>query len=165
MATDKFFEFDRIYVNQGLNFVLESHAILCGMLSNSSVVLTSGINIVSFRIWGSSWSCRNNRNLIILDQYGEQFFIGHRKCVVHFGSFSLYCPGDSLNRSLDHVFVQTSGVKENWPRELGHTMMNEENLWWAHLVPYVTFFWFFSLQTLLEHAHREQFFSSPSCLP
>ena len=60
-------------------------------------------------------------------------------------SFSFYCPEDSLNQNLDHVFIWTSGVKEDQSGELGHTMMNEENLWRAHLVPHVTFFYFFSL--------------------
>ena len=41
--------------------------------------------------------------------------------------FFLYYPDDSLNQSLDHVFVRTSGVKENRPRELGHTMMDEDD--------------------------------------
>ena len=50
MTINKFSEFGRIRVDQGLDLVIESHAILCGMPSNSSVVLTSGINIVSFRI-------------------------------------------------------------------------------------------------------------------
>ena len=87
MTTDQFSEFDRICIDQGLDLVLEGRAIFCGMPSNSSVVLTSGINIVSFRIRRSSWPCRNNRNPIILNHYREQFFIRHRKCVVHFGPF------------------------------------------------------------------------------
>ena len=48
MTTDKFSEFDRICVDQGLNFVFESHAILHGMPSNSFMVFTSGIDIVPF---------------------------------------------------------------------------------------------------------------------
>ena len=87
VTTDQFSEFDWICVDQGLDLVLEGRAIFCGMPSNSFVILTSSINIVSFRIWRSSWPCRNNRNLIVLDQYGEQFSIRHRKCMVHFGSF------------------------------------------------------------------------------
>ena len=87
MTTDQFSEFDRICVDQGLDLVLEGRAIFRGMPSNSSVVLTSGINIVFFQIWRSSWSSRNDRNPIVLDQYGEQFSIGHRKCMVHFGLF------------------------------------------------------------------------------
>ena len=41
--------------------------------------------------------------------------------------FSFYYPDDILNQIFDHVFVRTSGVKENWPRELGHMMMNEDD--------------------------------------
>ena len=88
VTTDQFSEFDRIYVDQGLDLVLEGHAIFRRMPSNSSVVLTFGINIVSFQIWRSLWSCGDDRNPIVPDQYGEQFFIGHRKCVLHFGPFS-----------------------------------------------------------------------------
>ena len=87
MTTDQFSEFDRICVDQGLDLVLEGCAILRGMPSNSSVVLTFGINIVSFRIWRSSWPCGNDRNPIVLDQYGEQFSIGHRKRMVRLGPF------------------------------------------------------------------------------
>ena len=87
MTTDQFSEFDRICVDQGLDLVFEGHAIFHGMPSNSSVILTSGINIVSFWIWRSLWSCADDRNPIVLNQYKEQFFIGHRKCVVHFGPF------------------------------------------------------------------------------
>ena len=50
MTIDQCFEFDRIYVDQGLDLVFEGRAIFRGMPSNSSVVLTFGINIVSFRI-------------------------------------------------------------------------------------------------------------------
>ena len=42
---------------------------------------------MSFQIWRPSWPCRNNRNPIVLDQYGEQFSIRHQKCMVHFGLF------------------------------------------------------------------------------
>ena len=88
VTTDQSSEFDRICIDQGLDLILKGHAIFCGMPSNSSVVLTAGINIVSFRIWRSPWSCGDDRNPIVLDQYGEQFPIGHRKCMVHFGPFS-----------------------------------------------------------------------------
>ena len=87
MTINKFSKFGRICVDQWLDFVFESRAILCGMPSNSPVILTSGINIISFQIWRSSWSCGHDRNLIVLDQYGEQFSIRHRKYVVHFGLF------------------------------------------------------------------------------
>ena len=87
MTINKFSEFGCIHVDQWLDLVFESRAIFCGMPSNSPVVLTSGINIVSFRIWRSSWSYRNDRNSIVLNQCGEQFSIGHRKCVVHLGPF------------------------------------------------------------------------------
>ena len=87
VTTDQFYEFDRICVDQGLDLVLKGRAIFYGMPSNSSVVLTSGINIVYFQIWRSSWSCRNDRNPIVMDQYGEQFSIRHRKCMVHFDPF------------------------------------------------------------------------------
>ena len=87
MTINKFSKFGRIRIDQGLDLVLESRAILYGMPSNSSVVITSGINIVSIRIWRSSWSCGNNRNPVVLDQYREQFSIRHQKCVVHFGPF------------------------------------------------------------------------------
>ena len=62
MTIDQFSEFDRICVDQILDLVLEGRAIFRGMPSNSSVVLTSSINIVSFQIWRSFWSCRNNEN-------------------------------------------------------------------------------------------------------
>ena len=75
MTINKFSEFGRIRIDQGLDLVLESRTILCGMPSNSFVVITSGINIVSFRIWRSSWSYGNDRNPIVLNQYKEQFFI------------------------------------------------------------------------------------------
>ena len=88
VTVDKSSEFNWICVDQGLDLVFEGRAIFRGMPSNSLVVLTFDINIVSFRIWRSSWSYRNGRNPIVLDQYGEQFSIGHRKCVVHFGLFS-----------------------------------------------------------------------------
>ena len=87
MTTNKFSEFSWIHVDQWLDLVFESRAIFCGMPSNSPVVLASGINIVSFRIWRSSWSCEDDRNPVVLDQCGEQFSIGHRKCVVHFCPF------------------------------------------------------------------------------
>ena len=128
MTTNKFSEFGRIRVDQGLDLVLESRAILCGMPSNYLMVLTSGINIVSFRIWRSSWSCENDRNPIILDQYKEQFSIGYWKCVVHFGPFSFSCSDNSLSQTLDRIFVRTFWVKENWLGELGHMIMNEENM-------------------------------------
>ena len=67
ITTDKFSEFDRIYVDQGLNLVFEGRAILHEMSSNSSMVFTYGINIVSSWIWRSSRPCRNDENLIILD--------------------------------------------------------------------------------------------------
>ena len=67
MIIDQFSEFDRICIDQGLDLVLEGRAILCGMPSNSSVVLTSGINIISFRIWRSPRPCGNGRNPIILN--------------------------------------------------------------------------------------------------
>ena len=47
MITDKLSEFDRICVDQGLNLVFEGRAILHGMPSNSSMVFTHGIDIVS----------------------------------------------------------------------------------------------------------------------
>ena len=127
MITDKFSKFSRIRVDQGLDLVFESRAILCGMPSNSLVVLASGINIISFRIWRSSWSCENNKNPIVLDQYGEQFSIGHRKCVVHFGPFSFSCSVNSLSQTHDRISVRTFWVKENRRGELGHTLVNEDN--------------------------------------
>ena len=117
MTINKFSEFGRICDDQGLDLVLESRVILCGMPSYSSVVLTSGINIVSFWIWRSSRPCGNDRNPIVLDQYGEQFSIGHRKCVVHFGPFPF----------LDCIPVRTFAVNENQPRGLGHTLVNEDD--------------------------------------
>ena len=87
VTVDKSSEFDWICVDQRLDLVFESRAILRRMPSKSSMVLTSGINIISFRIWRSSWSCENDRNPIVLNQYGEQFSIRHRKCMVHFDPF------------------------------------------------------------------------------
>ena len=161
MTTDKFSEFDRICVDQGLDLVLKSRAILYGMSSNSPVVLISGINIVSFRIWRSSLSCRNDKNPIVLDQYGEQSFIGHRKCGTLW-SFSFSCSGNNLSQTLDRIPVRTFWVNEDRPGGLGHTLVNEDDSWQAFLMSHVIFF---SLQTLLKHAHREQIFFSPSCLP
>ena len=87
MTTDKFSKFDRICVDQGLNLVFEGCAILHGMSSNSSMVFTYGIDIVSFWMRKSSRPCGNDRNPIVLDQYVEQFSIRHWKCVVHLGPF------------------------------------------------------------------------------
>ena len=87
MTTDKFFEFDQICVDQGLNLVFEGRAILHRISSNSSMVFTYGIDIVSFWIWRSFRPCGNDRNPTILDQYGEQLCIRHRKWMVHFGPF------------------------------------------------------------------------------
>ena len=50
MTIDKVFEFGWICVDQRLNLVFESPTILHGMLSNSSMVFTSGIDIVPFWI-------------------------------------------------------------------------------------------------------------------
>ena len=50
MTIDKFSEFDRICVDQGLNLVFEDCAILHEMSSNSSMVFTYGIDIVFFWI-------------------------------------------------------------------------------------------------------------------
>ena len=52
MTINKFSKFGQIRIDQGLDLILESHAILCGMPLNSSVVITSGINIVSFLYGG-----------------------------------------------------------------------------------------------------------------
>ena len=71
LATDKFFEFCRIYVNQSLNFIFEYCAILCGMPPNSSMVFTFGLDIVPFWIWRSFRPSGNDRNPIVLDQYGD----------------------------------------------------------------------------------------------
>ena len=126
MTINKFSEFGQIRVNQGLDLVLKSHLILYGMPSNSPMVLTSGINIVSFRIWSSSWSCENDKNLIVLDQYGEQFSIGHRKCGTVW-SFSFSCSGNSLSRTLDRIPMRTFGANEDRPGGLGHTLVNEDD--------------------------------------
>ena len=48
MTTEKFSEFDRICIDQALNLVFEGRAIFHGMPSNSSMVFTYGIDIVSF---------------------------------------------------------------------------------------------------------------------
>ena len=71
MVTDKLSEFDRICVEQGLNLVLESLAILHGVPPDSSMVFTRGIDIISSWIWRLSRLCGDNRNLVILDHYGE----------------------------------------------------------------------------------------------
>ena len=71
ITTNKFSEFDRIYVDQGLNLVFESHAILHGVPLDSSMVFTCGIDIVFSWIWRSSRLYGDNRNPVILDQYRE----------------------------------------------------------------------------------------------
>ena len=71
MTIDKVSESVWICVDQRLNLVFESHAILHRMPPNSSMVFTSGIDIVPFWIWRSFRPCGNDRNLIILDQYGN----------------------------------------------------------------------------------------------
>ena len=86
-TTDKLSEFDWICVDQGLDFILEGHAIFCGMPSNSSVVFTLSTDIMLFWIWRSSRPCGDGRNPIILNQYGEQLCIRHWKWMVHFGLF------------------------------------------------------------------------------
>ena len=71
MTTDKFSEFNRICIDQGLNLVFESLEILHGVPPDSSMVFTCGIDIVSSWIWRFSRLYGDNRNSIILDQYGE----------------------------------------------------------------------------------------------
>ena len=48
VATDKFSEFCWICVDQSLNFIFEYSAIFRGMPPNSSMVFTSGIDIIPF---------------------------------------------------------------------------------------------------------------------
>ena len=50
VTTDQFSEFDRICVDQGLEFVLEGHVIFYGMPSNSSMVFTLSTDIMLFWI-------------------------------------------------------------------------------------------------------------------
>ena len=71
MITNKFSEFNRICVEHGLNFVFKDLAILHGVPPDSSMVFTYGVDIVSSWIWRSSRLCGDNRNPVILDQYGE----------------------------------------------------------------------------------------------
>ena len=141
MTADKSSEFDRICVDQGSNLVFEGRAILHGMPSNFFMVFTYGIDIVSFWVRRSSRPCRTHN-------FGSVSRVTLRRTLEASDTpwlFSLYCPEDSLDQSLDHIFVWTSRVKENQPGKFGHMMTNEENLRRAHLVPYVTFFCFFFL--------------------
>ena len=88
VTVDKSFEFDCIYIDQQLNLVFESCAILHGVPPNSSMVFTLSIDIILFWIWRSPRPCGNSRNPIILNQYGEQLCIRHWKRMVHFSPFS-----------------------------------------------------------------------------
>ena len=76
VTVDKSFEFDWICVNQQLNLVFESCAILHGVSPNSSMVFTLSIDIILFWIWRSPRPCGDGRNPIILNQYEEQLYIG-----------------------------------------------------------------------------------------
>ena len=87
MTVDKSSKFDWICIDQQLNLVFESCAILHGVPPNSSMVFKPSIDIVLFWIWKSPRPCGDDKNPIVLDQYGEQFSIGHRKYVVPFGAF------------------------------------------------------------------------------
>ena len=87
VTVDKSSEFDWICVDQRLNLVFESRAILHGVPPNSSMVFTLSIDIVLFWIWRSPRPCGDGRNPIILNQYGEQLCIRHWKWMVHFGPF------------------------------------------------------------------------------
>ena len=87
ITVDKVSESGWICVDQRLNFVFESRAILHGMPPNSFMVFTSSIDIVPFWILRSFRPCKNDRNPIILDQYGEQLSIEHWKWMVHLGPF------------------------------------------------------------------------------
>ena len=127
MTIDKFSEFSQIRIDQGLNLVLESHAILCGMPSNSSVVLTFSINIISFHIRKSSWSYGNDRNPMVLDQYGEQFSIGHRKCVVHFGPFPFLALVIAWVRLLIIFLCEPLGRMKTGQGDLGIP-------WWTRMI-------------------------------
>ena len=88
VTVDKSSEFDWICVDQQLNLVFESRAILHGVPPNSSMVFTLSIDIVLFWIWKSFRLCGDGRNPIILNQYGEQLCIRHWKWMVHFSPFS-----------------------------------------------------------------------------
>ena len=87
VTIDKSSEFDWICVDQQLNLVFESCAILHGVSPNSSMVFTLSIDIILFWIWRSPKPCGNGRNPIILNQYGEQLCIRHWKWMVHFSPF------------------------------------------------------------------------------
>ena len=66
MIIDKVSESGWIYVDQRLNLVFESHATLHRMPLNSSMVFTSGIDIIPLWIWRSSRPYGNDKNPIIL---------------------------------------------------------------------------------------------------
>ena len=89
VTVDKSSEFDWICVDQRLNLVFESRAILHGMPSNSSMVFTLSIDIVLFWIWRSPRPYGDGMNPVILNQYGEELCIRHWKWIIHFGPFSL----------------------------------------------------------------------------
>ena len=72
VTVDKSFEFDWICVDQQLNLVFESRAILHEVPPNSSMVFALSIDIILFWIWRSPRPRGDGRNPIILNQYGEQ---------------------------------------------------------------------------------------------
>ena len=77
VTVDKSSEFGWVYVDQRLNIVFESRTILHEVPPNSSMVFTFSIDIVLFWVWRSPRPCENERNPIILNQYGEQLYIRH----------------------------------------------------------------------------------------
>ena len=87
VTVDKSSEFDWVCIDQQLNLVFESRAILHWVPPNSSMVFTFSIDIVLLWIWRSPGPCGNDRNPIILNQYGEQLCTRYWKWVVHFGLF------------------------------------------------------------------------------
>ena len=87
VTVDKSSEFDWICVDQQLNLVFESRAILHLVPPNSSMVFTFSIDIILLWIRRSPRPCGNGRNPIILNQYRKQLCIRHWKRMVHFGPF------------------------------------------------------------------------------
>ena len=87
MTIDKSSEFGWICIDQRLNLVFKSCAILHRVPPNSSMVFTLSVDIILFQIYRFSRPCGNSRNPIILNQYGEQLCIRHWEWMIHFSPF------------------------------------------------------------------------------
>ena len=147
MTIHKVFESGWICVDQRLNLVFESRVILHGMPPNSSIVFTFGIDIVPFWIWRSSRPCGNDRNPIVLDQYGEQLSIGHWKWMVHLGPFPFVVLGTTWIRLLIIFLCKPLGRMKTEQGDLGIP-------WWTRMILDKLFpcrMWSFFAPSFLKH--------------